>query len=151
VTGPGCAYDGVVLTSAPATPGWQLAGGGWTGDGCDGIAAWTTDPDGHPAPSTVTWTFSLAGASSCTVAVFIPTRNALGLTEYSVFTGPPASGQAAAAVLISQADMAGQWLTLGTFGVTGRWLEVTATPVAGASRPGHHGTIAASAASALCT
>jgi hypothetical protein len=85
------------------------------------------------------------------VAVFIPTRNALGLTEYSVFTGPPASGQAAAAVLISQADMAGQWLTLGTFPVTQPWLEVTATPVPGASGAGHHKAIAASAASALCS
>ena len=141
----------MTLTSAPAGPGWQIAGGGWTGDGCDGSAAWTMDPSQHPDPSTVSWTFSPAGMSQCAVAVFIPTQNALGLTEYSVFTGPPASGQAAAAVLVSQADAAGQWLALGTFQVTQAWLEVTATPVPGASGDGHNGAIAASAASALCS
>jgi hypothetical protein len=154
VTGVGCAHghgDGVVLHSAPAGPGWQAAGGGWTGDGCNGSTAWTMDSSGHPDPSMVTWTFTPSGVSWCTVAVFIPTQNALGVSQYSVFTGPPAPGQAVAAVQVTQAGEAGQWLTLGTFRVAAPRLEVTATPVPGPSGPGHHGAIAASAASARCS
>jgi hypothetical protein len=167
VTGVGCAHDGagdVILDSAPTGPGWKPAsGGGWTGDGCDGSTAWTMDPNGtQPAPSTVTWKFHLAaGVSRCTVAVFVPTRNALGVSEYSVFTGAAPSGaaasaaasslQAVAAIRVSQARAAGQWLTLGTFDVPGTLLKITAVPVPGASGPGHQGAIAASAARVWCS
>lgn len=111
------------------------------------------DPNGNqPVPSTLTWRFSPpAGASWCTLAVFVPLQNALGVSDYSVSAGPPATGQVIDVVPVSQQATAGQWLTLGTFAVSGPSLEITAAPVAGASGPGHHGAIAASAARARCT
>ncbi len=145
--------DGVTFANAPTGPGWTPAGGGWTGNGCDGSTAWTMDPNGkQPVPSTVTWTLSSpAGASSCTLAVFVPSQNALGVTDYSVSTGPPGASQVIGTVPVSQSAAAGQWLTLGTFPVSGSPLEITAAPASGASSPGHHGAIAASAARAACT
>lgn len=156
VVGVGCPGHGeqaVTLDNAPAGPGWVRAGGGWTGDGCDGSTLWTMDPNRHqPAPSTLTWVLSpMPGASLCTLAVFVPTQNALGVSQYTVSDGPPAPGRALAVVPVSQAAEAGQWLTLGTFPVSGAPLEITAAPAPGAAGPGHHGAIAASAARARCT
>lgn len=87
----------------------------------------------------------------CTLAVFVPTQNAQGMSDYSVSNGSQTTGQAAAAVPVSQAAKAGQWVTLGTFPVTGSPLEITAAPIPGAPGPGHHAAIAASAARARCT
>jgi hypothetical protein len=128
------------------------AGGGWTGNGCDGSTLWTMDPNGNqPAPSTLTWRFSpAAGDARCTLAIFVPAQNALGVSDYSVSIGPKATGHVVAAVPVSQATEAGQWLTLGTFPISGSPLEITMAPVPGASGPGHHGAIAASAARARC-
>jgi hypothetical protein len=155
VAGVGCPGDGddvVTVNNAPTGPGWMPAGGGWTGNGCDGSTLWTMDPNGNqPAPSTLTWRFSpAAGAARCTLSVFVPTQNALGVSDYSVSTGPAATPRIVAAFGISQAHEAGQWLTLGTFPVSGSPLEITTAPLPGASGPGHHGAIAASAASARC-
>jgi len=129
------------------------AGGGWTGNGCDGSTLWTMDPNGNQAaPSILTWAFSPAvGVSRCTLAVFVPTQNALGVSDYSVTIGPPATGRIVAAVLVRQAAASGQWLPLGTFPVSDSPLEITTAPAPGAPGPGHHGAIAASAASARCT
>jgi hypothetical protein len=155
VAGVGCPADGddaITVNNAPTGPGWMPAGGGWTGDGCDGSALWTMDPNGNqPAPSTLTWTFTPpAGAARCTLAVFVPTQNALGMSDYSVSMGAAATAKVVAAVAVSQAPEAGQWLTLGTFPVSGSPLEITTAPAPAASGPGHHGAIAASAARALC-
>jgi hypothetical protein len=126
------------------------AGGGWTGNGCDGSTLWTMDPSGKADPSTLTWRFRPApGIKRCTLGVFVPTQNAQGVIDYSVSIGPKHSGQVLA-VRVSQADKAGQWVTLGTFPVSGSPLEITAAPVPDAAGPGHHGAIAASAASASC-
>ena len=156
VVGVGCPNDSeeaVTLDNAPTGPGWMPAGGGWTGNGCDGSTLWTMDPNGNqPAPSTLTWRFSpAAGAARCTLAVFVPTQNALGVSDYSVSIGRTATGRVVAAVPVRQATETGQWLTLGTFPVSGSRLEITTAPVPGASGPGHHGAIAASAARARCT
>lgn len=155
VAGVGCPGGGeaaVTVDDAPKGPGWMSAGGGWTGNGCDGSTLWTMDPNGKPGPSSLTWIFSpVAGTARCTLAVFIPTQNALGVSDYSVSIGPMGTGQVVAAVPVSQAAKAGQWLMLGTFTVSGSSVEITTAPVPGASGPGHHGAIAASAASARCT
>jgi hypothetical protein len=155
VIGVGCPSDGddsVTFDNAPTGPGWTPAGGGWTGNGCDGSTLWTMDPNGNqPVPSTLTWRFSAAGAARCTLAVFVPTLNALGISDYSVSAGPPEASQVVAAVPVRQSAAAGQWLTLGTFPVSGSSLEITTAPMPGTPGPGHHGAIAASAARAVCT
>ena len=43
---PGSENDGVSLTATSTGPGWTTAGGGWTGNGCDGSSVWTMDPNG---------------------------------------------------------------------------------------------------------
>jgi hypothetical protein len=147
----GCPSDGGTFTfnNAPRGPGWMSAGGGWTGNGCDGSTLWTMDPNGkQPVPSSLTWSFSTAGASRCTLAVFVPTQNAQGVSDYSVSAGPAAASQVVSA---DQSAVAGQWLTLGTFPVSGSPLQITMAPAPGAPGPGHHGAIAASAARAACT
>ena len=148
----GCPGPGVIPDNAPTGPGWTPAGGGWTGNGCDGSTLWTMDPNGNqPVPSTLTWTFNSAGASQCTLAVFIPMQNALGVSDYSVSVGPPGASQVIGTVPVSQPAAAGQWLTLGAFPVSGSSLQITAAPAPGASGRGHHGAIAASAARAVCS
>lgn len=170
VVGVGCPSDPgdtVTFNNAPMGPGWAPAGGGWTGNGCDGTTLWTMNPNGkQPVPSTLTWRFNTAGATRCTLAVFVPTLNALGMSDYSVSVGPPATSQVVAAMPVSQSTAAGQWLTLGTFQVSGPSVEITAAPMPGGPEPGHpgpghqepghpgpghNGAIAASAASAICT
>lgn len=155
VVGVGCPSDygdTVTFDNAPTGPGWMPAGGGWTGDGCDGSTLWTMDPNGNqPVPSTLTWRFSAAGAARCTLAVFVPTLNALGVSDYSVSVGPPGASQVVAAVPVRQSTAAGQWLTLGTFPLSGPSLEITTAPMPDAPGPGHHGAVAASAARAVCT
>lgn len=168
VTGIGCPRDSVLLASAPAGPGWTASDGGWTGNGCDGSTVWTMDPNGNqPVSSVLTWKFGLsAGVSHCTVAVFVPTRNALGVGEYAVFAGDTATGSDIASVAVSQAAAAGQWVTLGSYPVRGTSLEVQVAPAAGTpgdpgpgaygrdhdtgQGPGHNAAIAASAARAAC-
>jgi hypothetical protein len=155
VAGVGCPSDHgntVTFDNAPMGPGWMLAGGGWTGNGCDGSTLWTMDPNGNqPVPSTLTWKFSAAGAARCTLAVFVPTLNALGVSDYSVSVGPPGASQVVAAVPVRQSAAAGQWLTLGTFPLSGPSLEITTAPMPAGPGPGHHGAVAASAARAVCT
>jgi len=152
VVGVGCPSNGndaVIPDNAPTGPGWALAGGGWTGNGCDGTTLWTMDPNGNqPVPSILTWRFVPSpGARQCTLAVFIPTQNALGVSDYSVSVGAGVVD----AVLVRQGAEAGHWHTLGTFTASGGSLEITTAPVPGASGRGHHSAIAASAASARCT
>src|SRR5262249_14605867 len=117
--------------------------------------------------STLTWRFNAAGATRCTLAVFVPTMNALGMSDYSVSVGPPATSRVVAAMPISQSAAAGQWLTLRTFLVSADSIEITAAPMPGGPGgpghpgpghpgpghpgPGHNGAIAASAAGAFCT
>lgn len=155
VVGVGCPSDHgdtVTFDNAPTGPGWMTAGGGWTGDGCDGSTLWTMDPNGNqPVPSTLTWRFSPTGAARCTLAVFVPTLNALGVSDYSVSVGPPGASQVVATVPVRQSAEAGQWLTLGTFPLSGPLLEITTAPMPAAPGPGHHGAVAASAARAVCT
>jgi hypothetical protein len=152
------------VADAPTGPGWTASGGGWTGDGCDGSAVWTMDPNGNqPVPSALTWKFGVAaGVSQCTLAVFVPTLNALGVGEYAVSTGATAT----ASVAVSQAEVAGQWVTLGSYPVQGSSVEIQVTPAVGATgapgpaahgngqatgqAPGHNSAIAASAARAAC-
>jgi hypothetical protein len=146
---PGNGSDAVIPDNAPTGPGWASAGGGWTGNGCDGTTLWTMDPNGNqPVPSFLTWRFVPSpGTTRCTLAVFIPTQNALGVSDYSVSVGTGVVD----AVLIRQGAESGRWLTLGTFTAAGGALEITTAPVPAASGRGHHSAIAASAASALCT
>ncbi|MGH3251319.1 MAG: helix-turn-helix domain-containing protein [Trebonia sp.] len=172
VTGVGCPQDrddSVILDRARAGPGWASGGGGWTGDGCDGSAVWTMNPNGNqPLPSAMTWTFSPPnGASSCTLTVFVPTRDALGVSDYSILTASQGTSQAVATVPVSQGAVAGQWVALGTYPVSGSPVEITMSPAPAAvgkpgpgahgkdhlagQAPGHNAAIAASAASARCS
>jgi len=168
VAGIGCPQGNVIVANAPTGPGWTASGGGWTGDGCDGSAVWTMDPNGNqPVPSTLTWEFGLAaGVSHCTLAVFVPTRKALGVGQYAVFAGAGTTAADIASVAINQAAAAGQWVTLGSYPVQGTSLEIQVAPAAGTAGtpdPGAHGhkhdtgkgpgqnsAIAASAARAAC-
>lgn len=172
VTGIGCPQvddASVSFSSAPTGPGWTMASGGWTGNGCDGSAVWTMDPNGNqPVPSALTWTFQpVAGLSQCTLAVFVPTQNSLGVGNYAIFTGSPAAPQNIATVPVSQSAAAGQWITLGSYAVSGASVEIQVAPATSApgepgpgahgrnhiagQGPGHNAAVAASAASAQCS
>lgn len=172
VAGVGCPHDqddGVVLGDSPTGPGWAAAGGGWAGNGCDGSAVWTMNPNGNqPTSSALTWEFSPdRGASQCTLAVFVPTQNALGTGDYAILTGNPAEPRNIAMIPVSQAVSAGQWITLGRYPVSGTSVEIQVAPAADTAgmpgpgahgrnhvadvAPGYHAAIAASAASVRCS
>ena len=92
VAGVGCPSsrsDGISLADTSTGPGWTTAGGGWTGNGCDGSSVWSMDPNGNQAsPSTLTWFFYPSmQASSCRLAVFVPSQNALGVGNYQISAG----------------------------------------------------------------
>jgi transcriptional regulator with XRE-family HTH domain len=172
IAGVGCPNsqrDGVNLDAASRGPGWTAEGGGWTGNGCDGSAVWTMDPNGNQAsPSALTWFFDPgAGVSDCTLAIFVPTQNALGMGDYAIYNGTRNLG----AVSVDQAASAGQWVRLGSYPATGTSLEIQFVPAiatltasgpgpkgngpgrparAGHLAPGHNAAVAASAASANC-
>lgn len=170
VAGVGCPEDNdvaVVLANAPAGPRWTAAGGGWTGNGCDGRAVWTFNPNGNqPVPSTLTWKFVPAGGTSrCTLAVFVPEQNALGVSEYQIFSAAPAASRMIATVRVWQGATAGQWVRLGSYLISGAFeirLMPDMSPFAEpdpsthgrhhvAQAPGYNAAIAASAASATCS
>jgi Helix-turn-helix domain len=156
VTGFGCpqgAGEGVIVDNASTGPGWAVADDGWTGNGCDGGSVWTMNPNGNqPVSSILTWFFAPpAKATSCTVAVFVPTQNALGVADYAISAGTAN----VATVAVDQAPAAGQWVTLGRYQVNGSPLDVQISPdLATLTAPGdgrgHNSAIAASAASATC-
>jgi hypothetical protein len=127
VAGVGCPdspNDGISLADASTGPGWTTAGGGWTGNGCDGSAVWTMDPNGT-SPSTLTWFFYPSmRASSCQLAVFVPSQNALGAGDYQISAGSASLGS----VSIDQADDQGQWVPLGSYPATGGMLTVQLLP-----------------------
>ena len=156
VTGFGCPQGsgtGVTVGNATTGPGWTAAGGGWAGNGCNGGSVWTMNPNGNqPVSSTLTWSFAPAAkATSCTVAVFVPAQNALGVADYAISAGTANI----AAVAVDQASAAGQWITLGRYQVNGSPLDVQISPdlatlTAASKGRGHNSAIAASAASATC-
>jgi hypothetical protein len=127
VAGVGCPSshnDGISLAGASTGPGWTTAGGGWTGNGCDGSSVWTMDPNGT-SPSTLSWFFSPSmQASSCRLAVFVPSQNALGVGNYQISAGPTSLGS----VSIDQAGSEGEWVPLGSYPVTGSMLTVQLQP-----------------------
>jgi hypothetical protein len=127
VAGVGCPSspnDGISLADASTGPGWTTAGGGWAGNGCDGSSVWTMDPNGTSA-STLTWFFYPSmRASSCQLAVFVPSQNALGTGDYQISAGPASLGS----VSIDQADDQGQWVPLGSYPATGGMLTVQLLP-----------------------
>jgi hypothetical protein len=179
VAGAGCPGNqggGFSLAGGPPGPGWTDEGGGWTGNGCDGAAVWThATPGGPGTANSFTWNFTPAGASHCTLAVFVPGENAAGIGVYTVYTGTVAPGSGEGTVSVDQAPNAGQWVTLGTYPVAGAPVFVQLTPAApvpgppgpggqggaggpggpggagGPGGPGHNSAIAASAASAVCS
>jgi hypothetical protein len=141
---PGSPNDGISLAGTSAGPGWTTAGGGWTGNGCDGSSVWSLDPNGNQAsPSTLTWFFYPSmQASSCRLAVFVPSQNALGVGSYQVSAGSASLGS----VSIDQAGSEGEWVPLGSYPATGSMLTVqllpgtaTLTAVTGATGPGGNG------------
>ena len=151
VTGYGCPNtprSGVSLDSAAAAgPGWTVAGGGWTGNGCDGTSIWTMNPSGM-GPSAMTWRFTPGNTRTCVLAVFIPAENALGVASYTIGSGP---GPAALSTqTVDQAAEAGQWVRLGSFPVSGPTMQVQLSGPLATGR-GHNSAIAASAASARCS
>ena len=144
VAGVGCPDSqgaGISLAAATTGPDWTAAGGGWTGNGCDGSSVWTMDPNGnHASPSTLTWFFHPgARASACRLAVFVPTQNALGVASYAISAGAVSLGS----VSIDQAARAGQWVTLGSYPVAGGPLDIKLLPGTAtltAAGPGSGGT-----------
>jgi len=160
VTGVGCpqgAGDGVTVDNTAKGPGWNDAGGGWTGNGCDGSSVWTKVPNGKgSAAAALTWFFAPAAADThCALSVFVPDKNASGTAYYAIDTGD----QTVSMVSVDQASDTGQWVTLGTYQVTGGTVQIqlsadlaTLTAVSTAGNGHGHGNdaIAASAASASC-
>lgn len=151
VTGYGCPSgprSGVSLDSAAAAgPGWSVAGGGWTGNGCNGTSIWTMNPSSM-GPSAMTWRFMPGNSRACTLAVFIPAENALGVASYTIGAGPGSA--TLAALTVDQASEAGQWVTLGSFPVSGPSIQIQLSGPLVSAR-GHNSAIAASAASANCS
>jgi transcriptional regulator with XRE-family HTH domain len=155
VTGVGCPQgtsDGVTLDNAASGPGWtQSASGGWTENGCDGDSVSTTDHSGE-APSVLTWFFAPGSTRTCTLAVFIPTQNAIGVAGYTVESGTTDL----ATITVDQSSVAGQWVTLGDYPVSGSPVDIrlspdlTATLTTATHGHGRSDTIAASAARAIC-
>lgn len=123
---PGSQHASVSLTAATSGPGWASAGGGWTGNGCDGSSVWTMAPVGNQAsPSTLTWFFYPSGqASGCQLAVFVPAQNATGQGTYQISAGSASLGT----VTVDQAASAGQWVTLGSYPAAGGMLTVQLLP-----------------------
>ena len=129
VAGVGCPSsrsDGISLADTSTGPGWTTAGGGWTGNGCDGSSVWSMDPNGNQAsPSTLTWFFYPSmQASSCRLAVFVPSQNALGVGNYQISAGSASLGS----VSIDQAGSEGEWVPLGSYPATGSMLTVQLLP-----------------------
>ena len=129
VAGVGCPSsrsDGISLADTSTGPGWTTAGGGWTGNGCDGSSVWSMDPNGNQAsPSTLTWFFYPSmQASSCRLAVFVPSQNALGVGNYQISAGSTSLGS----VSIDQAGSEGEWVPLGSYPATGSMLTVQLLP-----------------------
>ena len=129
VAGVGCPSspnDGISQADASTGPGWTTAGGGWTGNGCDGSSVWTMDPNGNQAsPSTLTWFFYPSmQASSCRLAVFVPSENALGVASYQISAGSTSLGS----VSIDQASSQGEWVPLGSYPASGGTMTVQLAP-----------------------
>ena len=84
------------------------------------------DPDGNQAsPSTLSWFFYPSmQASSCRLAVFVPSQNALGVGNYQISAGSTSLGS----VSIDQAGSEGEWVPLGSYPVTGSMLTVQLQP-----------------------
>jgi Helix-turn-helix domain len=161
---PGGRGDGVTLDAATPGPPWSAAGGGWTGDGCNGASVWTAVPPGkHPKASTLTWFIGgTADGAQCTLSVFVPAQNALGEASYLVSGGSSALG----AVTIDQTANAGRWVELGSYRGASSGYEIQLMPqtttltAAGPAGPGGkpappapHGrdSVAASAAAMTCS
>jgi hypothetical protein len=111
------------------------------------------NPNGNqPVSSTLSWFFTPGSTHlTCTLAVFVPAQNALGVADYTIRGGAAYLG----AVAVDQASAAGQWVTLGRYPATGQQLAVQLSPdlatlTASGNGHGHNGAIAASAASANC-
>lgn len=143
-----------------------MAGGGWTGNGCNGSAVWAVDSSvGQPPAPAVAWKFTpRAGTSQCSLAVFVPARNASGMSEYDVTVTGPGGSQSLGTVSVSQSVAAGSWVTLGNYPVSRGVLKIRLVPgtdpsaVSGGGHtpnrkgkaPSRKPDIAASAASAVC-
>lgn len=113
------------------------------------------DPSGkQTASSALTWFFTPASADThCRLAVFVPAQNAAGIAFYSISMGSTSLGT----VPMDQAADTGQWITLGTYQLTGSPVQIqispdvaTLTSSGGGKGKGHDASIAASAASAVC-
>lgn len=145
-----------MLDDAKSGPGWTTATGGWTGDGCDGSSVWTMDPSGkQTASSALTWFFTPAAAdTSCTLSVFVPTKNANGVAYYAIGSGSASLGM----VPVDQSADKGEWINLGTYQRTGSQVEIQLSPElatltssnGNGNGNGHSSAVAASAASAVC-
>ena len=140
VAGVGCPDnqdDGFDLAGGPPGPGWTDTAGGWAGNGCDGAAVWTqATPGGPGTANSFTWFFHPGpGASACTLAVFVPTMDANGTGDYTVYAGAVA-GTGERTVPVDQATSAGQWVTLGRFPASATPLLVQLTPASPAASTG---------------
>jgi hypothetical protein len=129
IAGIGCpdgAAQDVTLDAAATGPGWIAAGGGWTGNGCDGSSAWTVaTPVNLTSPASLTWSFHpAAGTSQCDLSIYVPTQNALGTGEYAIST----SSGPLATVQVDQPASSGLWITLGTYQVAGPAMTITFMP-----------------------
>jgi hypothetical protein len=130
VAGIGCP-DGlgqdVTVTAATAGPQWLPAPGGWTGNGCNGDSAWTLGTPVSALVPTLTWFFHPGqGTSLCTLAVYVPTLNAVGAADYAIANG----NGVLSTVRVNQAAAAGRWARLGRYRVAGLMMSIQFTPLA---------------------
>jgi len=86
---------------------------------------------GHPVDTD--WFFRpRAGVAHGSLAVFVPAQNALGVSDHAVYAGDPATSVSIGTIPVSQAAGAGQWVTLGSYPVSGTLPEIQ-----GPGSPGH--------------
>jgi hypothetical protein len=133
-----------------ADGGWQVTGGGWTSNGCDGTVAWAQTTDAGGAwQDAATWSFSPpATAAACAVAVFVP-PGAGGVASYDIYgAGAVADLVPLASASIDQAAYAGQWVWMGSYATIGGALQIRLTNSPQDAGPPY--PVAASAVSATC-
>jgi hypothetical protein len=53
------------------------------------------------------------------LSVFVPEQNALGVSEYQIFSAAPAASRMIATVRVWQGATAGQWVRLGSYLISG--------------------------------
>jgi len=153
VAGPGCApsqSSSFASYNDPGSFGWHGTPGGWTGNGCHGLADYTrlagwADTWAQDA----SWIFQVPAGRSCLMSVYIPrTSRAGGLAQYDVyrtFANHTVFDSRVTTITVNQAAHRGDWVTAGPFTFPHAIADMEAT-----DRGVGHADIAISAVGITC-